>query len=200
MAVVKASQSTLRVLEHSPRSNDGFFHPHPGSLSQNEHICDILTSCPKLETVSLSVPSMCAALFSNENVRWAGDLQVRALHLCGHEHGKSTYEAQDALQKLLNQARQLIKRRAECHIPRELYIELFFSDFIFEPHASAVHGDFSLAEISSGGTWPESRTPSRKGPYGSTGLYGKDEEEPFERVDEAEFMAGARQNRVSISV
>jgi hypothetical protein len=200
MAVVKASQSTLRVLEHSPRSNDGFFHPHPGSLSQNEHICEILTSCPKLETVSLSVPSMCAALFSNENVRWAGDLQVRALHLCGHEHGKSTYEAQDALQKLLHQARQLIKRRAECHIPKELYIELFFSDFIFEPHASAVHGDFSLAEISSGGTWPESRTPSRKGPYGSTGLYGKDEEEPFERVDEAEFMAGARNNRVSISV
>jgi len=201
MAVVKASQSTLRVLEHSPRSNDGFFHPHPGSLSENDHICEILTSCPKLETVSLSVPSMCATLFANENVQWAGDLQVRALHLCGHEDGRSTYEAQDALQKLLHQARRLIKRRAECTLPRDLYIELFFSDYIFEPHCNAVHGDFSLAEIGSDGTWPRSRTPSRKGPYGSTGLYGKDEEEvPFERVDEAEFIAGARQNLVSISV
>ncbi|KAF2201464.1 hypothetical protein GQ43DRAFT_440591 [Delitschia confertaspora ATCC 74209] len=200
MAVVKASQSTLRVLEHSPRSNDGFHHPHPGSLSENDHICEILTSCPKLETVSLSVPSMCAALFSDENVRWAGDFQVRALHLCGHEDGRSTYEAQDALQKLLQQARRLIKRRAHCVIPRELYIELFFADFIFEPGFNAVHGDFSLAEITSGGCWPQSRKPSRKGPYGSTGLYGKDEEEPFERVDEAEFLAGARQNRVSISI
>lgn len=200
MAVIKASQSTLRVLEHSPRSNDGFYHPHPGTLSEDEHICEILTSCPKLETVSLSVPSVCAKLFSNEDVRWSGDLQVRALHLCGYEDGRSTFDAQDALQKLLHQSRRLIKRRAESTFPKELYVELFFADFIFEPHAKAVHGDFGLAELASGGSWPETRAPSRKGPYGSTGLYGKDEEEPFERVDEDEFLAGARRNAVSISV
>src|SRR4051812_29952789 len=134
MAVVKASQSTLRVLEHSPRSNDGFWHPHPGSLSENEHICEVLTSCPKLETVSLSVPSMCTSLFANEDVHWAGDLQVRALHLCGHEDGRSTHAAQDDLQKLLQQARRLIHRRANSILPKQLYIELFFADFIFEPH------------------------------------------------------------------
>jgi len=199
MAVVKSSHSTLRVLEHSPRSNDGFFHPHPGSLPDSEHLCTVLTNCPKLETVSLSVPSMCPILFANENVRWAGDLQVRAARLCGHEHGRSTHEAQLTLQQLLQQARRLVAARSKSHNPEELYIELFFADFIFEPHLNAVHGDFQLAELASGGSWPVSRTMSRKGPYGTTGLYGKDEEEPFERVDEDEFMDGIRRKCVSIS-
>jgi len=196
--VVKSSQSTLKVLEHSPRSNDGFFHPHPGSLPDCEHLCTVLTNCPKLETVSLSVPSMCPALFTNENVRWSGDLQVRAARLCGHEDGRSTYEAHSTLQQLLQQARRLVVARANSHIPEELNIELFFADFIFEPHVNAVHGDFQLAELASDGSWPPSRTLSRKGPYGTTGLYGKDEEEPFERVDEDEFMDGLRRNWVSI--
>ncbi|KAF2806596.1 uncharacterized protein BDZ99DRAFT_537323 [Mytilinidion resinicola] len=199
MAVVKSSQSTLKVLEHSPRSNDGFFHPHPGSLPDSEHLCTVLTNCTKLETVSLSVPSMCSALFANENVRWSGDLQVRAARLCGHEDGRSTYEAQWTLKRLLEQARRLVAARASCHIPKNLFVELFFADFIFEPHANAVHGDFQLAQLASGGSWPVSRSLSRKGPYGSTGLYGKDEEEPFERVDEDEFMSGMCKNWVSIS-
>ncbi|OCK81037.1 hypothetical protein K432DRAFT_381687 [Lepidopterella palustris CBS 459.81] len=199
MAIVKSSQSTLNVLEHSPRSNDGFFHPHPGSLSDSEHICTVLTNCPRLETVSLSVPSMCSALFSNENVRWAGDLQVRAARLCGHEDGRSTFAAQDSLQQLLDQARRLVSARANSHIPKDLYIELFFADFIFEPHVNAVHGDFQLAGLASGGSWPATRALSRKGPYGTTGLYGKDEEGLFERVDEEEFIQGVKKHWVSIS-
>jgi hypothetical protein len=103
------------------------------------------------------------------------------------------------LQQLLQQARRLVAARAKSHIPEELYIELFFADFIFEPHVNAVHGDFQLAELASGGSWPVSRTMSCKGPYGTTGLYGKDEEAPFERVDEDEFMDGIRRKCVSIS-
>jgi len=43
-----------------------------------------------------------------------------------------------------------------------------------------------------GGAWPpRQRGDSRKGPYGSTGLYGKEEEESvFEQVDEEEFLRG----------
>ncbi|ORY08839.1 hypothetical protein BCR34DRAFT_488206 [Clohesyomyces aquaticus] len=199
MAVVKASRSTLRVLEHSPRSQDGFWHPHPGSPSDSEHLCELLRSCPKLETLSISLPSLCADLFSNEDVKWAGDLQVRALHLCGHEHGRSTLEAQEALQKVLRQARGLVQRRASCIIPRELYVELFFADCIFEPSLNAVHGDFSLAQLASGGDWPETLTPSGKGPYGSTGLYEKEEEGPFQCIEEKEFLDGVRRNLLSIS-
>ncbi|PSN63483.1 hypothetical protein BS50DRAFT_679742 [Corynespora cassiicola Philippines] len=199
MAVVKASRSTLKVLEHSPRSQDGFWHPHPGSPSDSEHLCEVLAGCPKLETLSISLPSMCADLFSNEEVKFRGDLQVRALHLCGHEHGRSTHEATDALQKTLEQARSLIQRRASSVLPRELYVELFFADCIFEPSYKAVHGDFAMAQISSDGLFPQTLAPSGKGPYGSTGLYEKEEEGPFQRIDEDEFLIGVRRKLLSIS-
>jgi len=200
MAVVKSSRSTLRVLEHSPRSQDGFWHPHPGSPSDSEHLCELFRSCPKLETLSISLPSVCADLFSNNDVRFAGDLQVRALHLCGHEHGRSTHEASDALAKLLQQARTLATRKASSIIPRELYIELFFADCIFEPNVNLVHGDFSpLAEVSDDDAWPGSLGPSGKGPFGSTGLYEKEEEGPFQSMDEDDFLTGLRRKFLSIS-
>jgi len=199
VAVVKASRKTLRVLEHSPRSQDGFWHPHPGSPSDSEHLCELLRSCPKLETLSISLPSVCADLFCDQNMKFSGDLQVRALHICGHEHGRSTSEATDALQKLLAQARKLIKQRKFSVLPRDLYIELFFAGCIFEPSYKSVHGDFSLAQIQSGGAWPTSIQPSGKGPYGSTGLYEKEEEGPFQRIEEDEFLEGVRRRLLSIS-
>jgi len=198
MAIVKASRKSLRVLEHSPRSQDGFWHPHPGSPSDSEHLCETFRSCPKLETLSISLPSVCADLFSSQDVKFSGDLQVRALHLCEHEDGRSTQEAADALQKLLQQARRLIHHCATSIIPRELYIELFFADCIFEPGSNGVHGDFSLAQISSDGYWPQNSVSSGKGPYGSTGLYEKEEEGPFQRIDENEFLAGLRRRFHSI--
>ena len=199
MAVVKASRNTLRVLEHSPRSQDGFWHPHPGSPSDSEHLCETFRSCPKLETLSISLPSVCADLFSHEEAKFRGDMQVRALHLCGHEHGRSTQEATDALQKLLQQARALVQRRAKSAIPQELYVELFFADCIFEPGFSAVHGDFALAQAVCDGQWPANVETSGKGPYGSTGLYEKEEEGPFQRIDEDELLAGVRRRLHSIS-
>jgi hypothetical protein len=198
MAIVKASRKTLRVLEHSPRSQDGFWHPHPGSPSDSDHLCETFRSCPKLETLSISLPSVCAHLFSDEDVKFSGDLQVRALHLCGHEDGRSSQEATDALEKMLQQARRLIRRREQSTIPRELYIEVFFADCIFEPGFSSVHGDFALAQISSDGVWPSDIQQSGKGPYGSTGLYGK-EEGPFQRIFEDDFLHGVRRRLHSIS-
>jgi hypothetical protein len=193
MAIVRASRKTLRVLEHSPRSQDGFRHPHPGYPSDCDHLCDTLRSCPKLETLSISLPSVCAHLFSNEDVKFSGDLQVRAFHLCGHEDGRSTQESADDLEKLLKQARCLIRRRAQSTLPREFYIELFFADCIFEPGFSSVHGDFALAQKSSDGLWPQNVRVSGKGPYGSTGLYEREAAKgPFQRVEEAEFLHGVR--------
>lgn len=197
MAIVEASQKTLRVLEHSPRSQDGFFHPHPGYLPNSDHhICEILASCPKLEMLSISVPSMCAALFSNPDVKWRGDCQIRAAHLC-NTAAKDRMAAQTKLRDLLASGRHLIRTHAASTIPTELYIEIFFADMIFEPGFESVHGVFELASVSSGHRWPLERAPSRKGPYGSTGLYGKnddslleDEEELFERVREEELLRG----------
>lgn len=198
MAVVRSSKDTLRVLEHSPRSTNGFFHPHPGSVSDSEHLCETLSSCSQLETVSLSVPSVCAQLFANENVKWRGEFQVRAAHLCGHDANCSDMKMHDGLSRLLGQARRLAQHKALSRLPTTLAVELFFADFIFEPHAGFVHGDFQLPEQASGDEWPTSRSPSGKGPYGSTGLYGKDEECTFERVSEYEFLDGLRRRWISL--
>lgn len=205
MAIVEASQQTLRVLEHSPRSQDGFFHPHPGYLPNSDHhICEILAACPRLEMLSISMPSMCAALFANPNVRWNGDCQVRAAHLC-NTAPRDRFASHAALRDLLVAGRELTRTHAVSVIPTQLYIEIFFADMIFEPALESVHGVFELASISSGRRWPLERAPSRKGPYGSTGLYGKadddlleDEEELFERVREDEFLRGVMAGYVSL--
>lgn len=199
MAVVKASQRTLRLLEHSPRSQDGFMHPDPGSLSENEHICEILTNCPKLEDLSISIPSMCHKIFSNNDVRWKGDCQVRALRLCGHDDHATTNAAIQSMKAVLDQCRELIAKRGCCRFPEKLTIELFFAENIFDPHVRAVHGDFSLAELISMETWPEAKQLSRKGPYGSTGLYGKKNEEYlFDRVSEDDFFSGVSRSLLTL--
>ncbi|KAL1633627.1 hypothetical protein SLS56_002775 [Neofusicoccum ribis] len=201
MAIVKSSQNTLRVLEHSPRSNAGFFHPHPGTPSSNEHLCEVLANCPRLTTLSISIPSMCPTLFGNSSVKWAGDCQVRALRLCDHDYskGSNTPTIAEPLAELLSQARRLSEHRARGTHGAELAIELFFGGFIFEPHINAVHGDFQIAEVESEGQWPRSHQPSRKGPYGSTGLYGKDEEDVFSMVNEAEFLEGVSRRCVYLA-
>jgi len=198
MAVVQASRKTLRVLEHSPRSDDGFWHPHPGHLSNDEHICSILTSCPKLEDLSISVPSMCPVLFSNMAVRWTGECQVRALALCGDSKCRQSNKSHEELRNTLQQARRLMAARGSGYLPANLKLELFFADMIFDPHINSVHGDFQEAELASGDSWPASKQLSRKGPYGSTGLYGKEEEGLFECIDEPDLFAGLARNFVRL--
>lgn len=87
-------------------------------------------------------------------------------------------------------------------LPVQLNMELFFAGCIFEPHVSAVHGDFQIAEEVSHGAWPNpwEKAVSRKGPYGSTGLYEKnDEETVFSRVGEAEFLRGVEAAWVAVA-
>jgi len=190
MAIVRSAARTLRVLEHSPRSDDGFFHPHPGTLASGEHICELLTACPNLRDVSISIPTMCPALFAKAGVRWRGDCQVRALGLCDHGVATRSSSAIVALKQTLEQARLLINSRAAGSFSEELRLELFFADMIFEPHLELVHGDFSEAEEMSGGDWPARPGPSRKGPYGSTGLYEKQDEGMFASLSEDDLFAG----------
>lgn len=193
MDIVKGAQQTLRVLEHSPRSNDGFFHPDPGSVDADEHICDTLINCPKLKDLSISMPSMCSHLFSSEQVRWDGECQVRALRLC--DAGPTSKSRLESLRRVLDGARKLIEVQRRQR--RELDIELFFADCIFDPRDCVVHGNFSLAQISSNGQWPYASASSSKGPYGSTGLYGKDEGD-WEIVSEDEYLRAVEAGWITI--
>ncbi|KAF2460116.1 hypothetical protein BDY21DRAFT_281410 [Lineolata rhizophorae] len=211
MALVKSSRATIRTLEHSPRADAGFRYPHPGHAqttagatagATEEHLCEVLTSCPRLTDLSVSLPSMCAALFANRGVRWRGDCQVRAAHLCpvaDHRPNNASADALAALADTLAEARGLVAAKAASVLPDTLNLELFYSDVIFEPHAARVHGDFALAEVSAGGRWPGRKGQSRKGPYGTTGLYGKDEGEMFEMVNEEVYLEGVRRGFVGIT-
>lgn len=196
MALVKASQESLRVLEHSPRSDDGFYHPHPGSMPSDQHACDILTRCPKLRDLSISLPTMCSDLFANHSVLWEGECQIRAAGLCDRHNG-SDKAANDAekLQHVLDEARGLTEVRQRYH--SQLAVEIFFAGCIFEPQQRTVHGDFMLAEISSNGTWPQQSRTSTKGPYGTTGCYGKDEGN-WTAVSEADFLQAVDRHWIAL--
>ncbi|KAK3659452.1 hypothetical protein LTR56_001342 [Elasticomyces elasticus] len=181
LALVKASSETLQVLEHSPRSDDGFYHPHPGRLETGEHICELLANLPQMRDLSISVPNMCADLFSNHEVKWAGELQVRATDLCNCKKGTEG----EKLQAALSAARTLMAAKRRMH--HELSTEVFFAGCIFEPEKRLVHGDFAIAELRSGGRWPLDAQSSTLGPYGQSGTYGKDEG-LWDAISEEEYL------------
>lgn len=191
LALVKASHSTLQVLEHSPRSSDGFFHPFPGSLESGEHICEVLTSLPKMRDLSISIPYMCDKLFINHSVNWEGELQVRATDICGC----SPISRSNKLERVLAEARNLIAARKR--LGHQLSIELFFAGCIFEPGKKLIHGDFSISTISSGGIWPRYSHNSTKGPYGSSGTYGKGDLS-WDAVLEEEYFHGISARYVAL--
>lgn len=194
--LVKASRFTLEVLEHSPRSSDGFYHPYPGDLESGEHICELMTTLPRMRDLSVSIPTMCPSVFALHDVPWTGDLQIRFTDICGLNPSTPPAVRAEHLARVLESARDLIAARAR--VRRQLRIELFFAGCIFEPEKRLVHGDFSLAELSSGGQWPgHGREPSSKGPYGSSGYYGK-EEEGWVAVWENEFLGAAERGWVAM--
>ncbi|CAK4032731.1 Hypothetical predicted protein [Lecanosticta acicola] len=189
LALVKASHDTLQVLEHSPRSDDGFYHPYPGNLPSNEHICELLTSLPKMRDLSISIPYMCSTLFSNPEVQWEGECQVRATDLCGcNDNTLPGTSRSHKLRHILSSARELIQARQRVH--HQLRIEIFFAGCIFEPEKNLVHGDFLLSEVRSAGLWPgNSAQLSTKGPYGTTGVYGKEDDfNNWDAVWEGEYL------------
>ncbi|KJX93554.1 hypothetical protein TI39_contig4296g00020 [Zymoseptoria brevis] len=210
LELVHASRHTLQVLEHSPRSSDGFYHPYPGAIPDSTHICTLLTSPPKLRDLSISVPTLCPDLFrAVDDVKWQGDFQVRATDLCGCHPSTSTATRTALLGTTLSAARDLIAARAR--LGRKLSIEIFFNGCIFEPGKNLVHGDFVFAEVASRGAFPRGvvgdageREGSMKGPYGTTGVYGKDVGDgeggrgSWDQVWEEEFLEAGRRGWVGL--
>ena len=147
---------------------------------------------------------MCATLFANPSVRWEGALQVRAQRLCACTSpvADSPLRTTRALRALLDQARALIAARAAATFPAALTVELFFGDIILEPHARAVHADFRPALTRSGGTWPAPNQGrmSRKGPFGSTGIYPAVAyyDHLFLELDEHTFLDGLERGFVEL--
>ncbi|KAF2629841.1 hypothetical protein BU25DRAFT_429533 [Macroventuria anomochaeta] len=194
MAVAKASRDTLRILEHISGPQQHYVYPRSGSSSQCEHLCDTLRSFARLQALSVSLPSACANLFTREDARFSGDLQVCARYICEHESSFPMSSMTNALQALLRAARGLLVRRsAESCVPRHINVEVFFASYMFEPGFGLVHGEFAPAQASPNGLWPTNMRPSGNDPYGSNGQDDKDDARPLQCIDEEGFLIGVHQ-------
>ena len=196
-ALANSSDATLEILEHSPLTADGFEHPDPKSLcGQKQHLCPKILECPRLRNLSLSLPSICEDLFGDTSVNWSGEIQIRIGTVCGHHpiSMRTSAMARTKFWRVLDQARCLMNLREKRGV--QLDIEIFINNWIFEPRRFRVHGNLDVAEVASGGRWPPERIFSSKGPYGQTGLYGKDEG-PYEVVLEDVFKQGLSKHYIS---
>ncbi|KAL8996455.1 MAG: hypothetical protein Q9169_004049 [Polycauliona sp. 2 TL-2023] len=188
VSLSRASEATLRVLEHSPLSDDGFEHPNASSTGDDSHLCNETIRCPHLRDLAISLPTICTDLFSDPSVEWIGDVKIRAAGVCGQLGSMAQSSvARQAFFNVLSQARSLIKAQQQRQI--DLNIEIYIDHFIFEPSKKLVHADLSVGEILSAGSWPVMAAPSSKGPYGQTGQYGKDER-AYQCIYEEEFLEG----------
>ncbi|KAF6223806.1 hypothetical protein HO173_013137 [Letharia columbiana] len=196
-AIANSSDETLEILEHSPLTADGFEHPDPTSLrGQKQHLCPKILECPRLRNLSLSLPSICEHLFADTSVNWSGEMQIRTSTVCGRHpiSLKTSKKSQTIFWRILEQARSLMSLREKEGV--ELDVEIFINNWIFEPRCYRVHGDLNVAEVVSDGSWPQDAIWSSKGPYGRTGLYGKDEG-PYQVVSEDVFKQGLSKHYVS---
>lgn len=176
MAIVRASRDHLRILDYSPRAPNGVTHPDPGELPCGEHACEQLAACPRLVDLSVSLPSVCPALFTHSmGCRWEGECQVRAQRACcsGSDlDGENCISWRaDTLARTLRAARQLSAARRGGTLPTRLNVELFYAGCVLEPAAARVHGDWDSARALSAQRWPngplgraEQVLPSGHGP------------------------------------
>lgn len=195
-ALAQSSAESLEVVEHSPLAADGFAHPDLASLhKQKDHLCERIAQCPRLQSLSLTVTSLCEDLFANTSVNWHGEVQIRTMTICGRQplFLKHSPYAQTEFWRILDSARFLIAMREKEGV--ELNIEIFVDNWIFEPRCYLVHGDFDSRVIASQGMWLPERSHSNKGPYGQTGLYGKDDS-PYESISETNFITGLEKRYV----
>ena len=186
-ALADSSAQSLEVVEYSPRAADGFAHENPTFVpKQIDHLCQKILRCPRLQSLSLTVPSLCEGLFADTSVNWCGEMQIRTATVCGRHplFLKNSPDAQAEFWRVLDSARFLVAMREKEGV--ELNIEIFVNNWIFEPRCFLVHGNFDSAVMASQGMWLPERSHSSKGPYGQTGLHGKDDS-PYESISEELF-------------
>lgn len=124
VALGRASETTLRVLEHSPLSDDGFEHPNASSTGDDSHLCNEIVQCPHLRDLAISLPTICADLFSEPSVQWIGDVKIRAAGVCGqHSSLERSSDARQAFFNILSQSRSLIQARQKRQL--DLNIEIY---------------------------------------------------------------------------
>ncbi|PWW72229.1 hypothetical protein C7212DRAFT_366546 [Tuber magnatum] len=185
-ALVSASRASLKLLEYKPLSDSGFTHPSSVESHPQIHICALLASCPKLEDLAITLPTVCPELFSHHSVAWHETVHLR---IAGS--GVCRFPTVDGniaeFSKLLECARELLAEK------KDLGVEISVGKFLFDTKTRLVHGNYKSAKMVSEMGWGPKEHPSLKGPYGATGLYGDDDVKgEWSAISEAEFWDGMR--------
>lgn len=136
MAVAKASDQSLRLLEYRPLplATDKVWHL---PADEEAHDCSILSALPRLVEFDISLPSVCAKLFANPASIWRGTCTVRSDRVCSRMHKDKSQDEAQRLEQLLRSARLRLSERARLRGP--LMIEIIHAGLRFRPDQSLVH-------------------------------------------------------------
>ncbi|CAZ83930.1 unnamed protein product [Tuber melanosporum] len=185
-ALVSASRTSLKLLEYKPLSDSGFTHPSSVESHPQIHICTLLSSCPKLEDLAITLPTACPELFSRHSVAWHETVRLRIAG-SGVCRFSTVDENIAEFSKLLEGARELLG------VKRDLGVEISVGKFLFDTKTRLVHGNYKSAKVVSEMGWGPVEHVSLKGPYGATGLYGDDDVKgEWSAISEEEFWEGMR--------
>ena len=195
IALLSSSRTTLKVINYAPIA--------PATAGMPKvHVCDVITSCPNLIDVNITVPQLCEHLFCpppqySINMtqfdellsKWDGVAIIRLSpggRTCLHsnlplEHPENCAE----IQRILEAARKLQQ------ITSGVVVELSIGKFTFTPASFSVVGDFRGAKKVAEGMWePERERESRRGPWGSSGLCEDIGGRMWTEIGEADFFYG----------
>lgn len=194
-ALLSSSRTTLKVINYAPTT------PTVSGMPKI-HVCDIVTSCPNLIDVNITVPQLCEHLlcplpqytknmiqFDELLSKWNGVAIIRLLRggrTCLHpnlplEHPENCAE----VQRILDTARKLQQ------ITSGVAVELTIGKFTFSPANFSVAGDFRGAKKLAEGMWqPERERESRRGPWGSSGLCEDIGGRTWTEIGEVDFFYG----------
>lgn len=123
-ALVNASRENLRVLEYSPIFKEGTQSPKEAG-DGDEHLCPLITSCPRLINLSISLPAICPELFTVPAVRWTGEVQIKVHRLCKSQQDiAGSTIAEQEFWRVLDQARTLMAARPSGSIALEIEVSI----------------------------------------------------------------------------
>jgi len=204
-ALVSSAHKALKVLNYAPldQMTAGFTHLNPSPGIPKIHFCDIITSCPNLTDVNVTVSHICEhilcpppeysedimALDTPQRVlKWHGNATIR-LPYGGHTcvHPELPLEHPDnwaVLQSIFGTARKLQQK--------SLLVEFVIGNYTFNPATFSVSGDFREPKKLAEGMWePEGEKESRRGPWGNSGVW-EGMGSRWTEIGEEDFFNGVR--------
>ncbi|KAH0611284.1 uncharacterized protein H6S33_010549 [Morchella sextelata] len=171
-ALVASSFQTLKLLEFTPLSDEGFSHPSSDAVHPHLHICSLIASCPRLKDLAITVPACCPEMFSRPSVAWQETARIRVAGRGNCNPAGLPLDMNiEGFIHTLESARDLVSPAARKG-RGELDIEIAVANWLFDVKTGFVHGNFLEAKKASEMVWAPEEFPTTKGPYGHTGLYG----------------------------